>query len=157
MELIAAVDQNWGLGAGGRQSLYIPEDLRRFRALTWGRTVILGRRTLEALPGGCPLPGRRNLILSRTLAAVEGAEVFRELEALLERAPEDAVVIGGASVYRALLPRCRTAYLTKIEASLPADVWLPNLDADPLWSETDRSPALAFQGIPYRYVVYRRS
>ena len=104
MNMIAAVDQNWAIGKDGDQLVYIPEDLKRFKALTTGHPVILGRKTLATFPGGRPLKGRRNLILSQSAGfAPEGAEVFRDLSALLAAAPEDSFVIGGASVYAALL------------------------------------------------------
>ena len=107
MNMIAAVDQNWAIGKDGDQLVYIPEDLKRFKALTTGHPVILGRKTLATFPGGRPLKGRRNLILSQSAGfAPEGAEVFRDLSALLAAAPEDSFVIGGASVYAALLEKC---------------------------------------------------
>ena len=110
MNLIAAVDLNWAIGRDGDQLCYIPADLKRFQALTTGHPVILGRKTLATFPGGRPLKNRRNLILSRDSAfAPEGAEVFRSLEALRAAAPADSVVIGGESVYAALLDWCDTA------------------------------------------------
>ena len=133
MKVIAAVDENWAIGRNGDQLIYISEDLKHFKALTTGHPVILGRRTLATFPGGRPLKGRRNLILSRDPSfAPEGAEVFQNLPALLEAAPEDAFVLGGASVYAALLDRCGTAYVTRIEASFPGpDCFFPNLDRLP--------------------------
>lgn len=158
MDLIVAIDQNWAIGRGGDQLVYIPADLKRFKAITTGRTVILGRKTLATFPGGRPLKGRRNLILSRTPGfAPEGAEVFPDLEALLAAAPADACVIGGESVYRALLPHCDRAWVTKIEAAYPgADAFFPDLDSDPAWTvEAEESP-LEHEGLPFRYVTYRR-
>lgn len=116
MNVIVAVDQNWAIGKDGDQLIYLSEDLKRFKSLTTGHPVILGRKTLATFPGGRPLKGRRNLILSRnTDFAPEGAEVFSDVETLRAAAPEDAFVIGGASVYRQLLPWCDTAYVTKID------------------------------------------
>ena len=157
MKLIVAVDRNWAIGKDGDQLVYIPEDLKRFKALTTGHPVILGRKTLATFPGGRPLKGRRNLILSRDPAfAPEGAEVFRDLETLLAAAPEDSFVIGGASVYAALLDRCDTAYVTKIEQSFPgADCFFPDLDARPDWRVEEEGPELEDQGVRFRYVTYR--
>ena len=159
MKLIVAVDRNWAIGKDGDQLVYIPEDLKRFKALTTGHPVILGRKTLATFPGGRPLKGRRNLILSRDPAfAPEGAEVFRDLETLLAAAPEDSFVIGGASVYAALLDRCDTAYVTKIEQSFPgADCFFPDLDARPDWRVEEEGPELEDQGVRFRYVTYRRT
>ena len=94
MNVIVAVDENWGIGKDGDQLVYLSQDLKRFKALTTGHPVILGRKTLATFPGGRPLKGRRNLILSRDPAfAQEGAEVFRDLEALRCAVSEDAFVI----------------------------------------------------------------
>ena len=159
MNLIVAVDRNWAIGKDGDQLVYLSEDLKHFKALTTGHPVILGRKTLATFPGGRPLKGRRNMILSRSPGfAPEGAEVFQNLPALLEAAPEDAFVLGGASVYAALLDRCGTAYVTRIEASFPGpDCFFPNLDRLPQWHITDEGPALEEQGLRFRYVTYRRT
>ena len=158
MYVIAAVDQNWAIGKGGDQLCYLPADLRRFQALTTGHPVILGRKTLATFPGGRPLKNRRNLILSRDPAfAPEGAEVFRELDSLRAAAPADSFVIGGESVYRALLGWCGTAYITKIgRAWEGADAFFPNLDGDPAWFVAEEGEPLEHQGIPFRYVTYKR-
>lgn len=158
MRLIAAVDQNWALGYRGDQLAYLKEDLKRFKALTLGHPVILGRKTLATFPGGKPLKGRENLILSATPGfSVEGAKVFRDLNALLEYAPADSFVIGGASVYAALLPYCDTAYITKLHVAFPADVWLADLDALPGWSLAEESEPLEQDGLVYHYAAYRRA
>ncbi len=159
MNLIVAVDRNWAIGKDGDQLVYLSEDLKHFKALTTGHPVILGRKTLATFPGGRPLKGRRNMILSRSPGfAPEGAEVFQNLPALLEAAPEDAFVLGGASVYAALLDRCGTAYVTRIEASFPGpDCFFPNLDRLPQWHVTDEGPTLEEQGLRFRYVTYRRT
>ena len=158
MNLIAAVDRNWAIGKGGDQLCYIPTDLKRFRALTTGHPVILGRKTLATFPGGRPLKGRRNLVLSRDPAfAPEGAEVFRDLDSLRAAAPADAFVIGGGSVYAALLDACDTAYITKIDAAWPeADAFFPDLDKDPAWAVAEEGEPLEDGGFSFRYVTYRR-
>ena len=159
MNLIVAVDRNWAIGKDGDQLVYLSEDLKHFKALTTGHPVILGRKTLATFPGGRPLKGRRNMILSRSPGfAPEGAEVVQNLPALLEAAPEDAFVLGGASVYAALLDKCGTAYVTRIEASFPGpDCFFPNLDRLPQWHVTDEGPTLEEQGLRFRYVTYRRT
>ena len=110
------------------------------------------------LPGGRPLKNRRNLILSRTPGfSPEGAQIFSSLEELLAAAEEDAFVIGGESVYRALLPRCDTAYVTKIDAAFPsADAFFPDLDADPDWQEAEEGEPQTHEELSFRYVTYRR-
>lgn len=158
MNVIVAVDRNWAIGKDGDQLIYLSEDLKRFKALTTGHPVILGRKTLATFPGGRPLKGRRNLILSRNPDfAPGGAEVFASMDALLAEAPEDAFVIGGASVYQALLDRCDTAYITKIGRSFPdTDCWFPDLDQRLEWRIAEEGPELEEQGVKFRYVTYRR-
>lgn len=157
MNAIAAVDENWGIGRGGDQLCYISADLKRFKALTTGHPVILGRKTLATFPGGRPLPGRRNLILSRDPEfKAEGAEVYHDLASLLEAAPEDSFVIGGESVYRSLLPYCETAYITKIMSTYEADAFFPDLDADSAWQVTEREEPLEENGLQFQYLTYRR-
>lgn len=157
MMLIAAVDKNWGIGYENRLQAHIPADLARFKALTAGHSVLLGRKTLETFPGGRPLKGRRNLILSADPEfTAEGAQVYRTPEEILKAAPEDTFVIGGESVYRLMLPWCDTAYITKLGADLPADRYFPNLDADPAWTIAGAEPPEEYEGLVYRYVTYRR-
>ena len=157
MNLIVAVDRNWAIGKGGDQLVYLPADLKRFKALTTGHPVILGRKTLATFPGGRPLKGRRNLILSRNPDFTpEGAEVFADLGALCAAAPEDSFVIGGESVYRALLDACDTAYVTRIDAAWPADSFFPDLDRRADWYVAGAEAPLEHEGLVFRYVTYRR-
>ncbi len=157
MNLIVAVDQNWAIGKDGDQLVYLKEDLKRFRTLTSGHTVILGRKTLATFPGGRPLKNRRNLILSRNPQfQAEGAEVFASVEELVQQADGDAFVIGGASVYEQLLPYCDTAYITKIHAAFPADTYFPDLDKSEEWEIVEESESLEQDGIAYHYVTYHR-
>lgn len=157
MNLIVAVDENWAIGKGGDQLVYISADLKRFKELTTGHPVILGRKTLATFPGGRPLKNRRNLILSATSGySVEGAEVYPDVDSLLTAAPEDAFVIGGESVYRALLDRCDTAYVTKIHAAFPADRYFPDLDRLPDWTVEEESEPFEENSLRFRYVTYRK-
>ena len=133
MDAIVAVDAHWGIGRDGGLLFRISADLRRFKALTMGHTVVMGRRTLQSLPGGRGLPGRRKL----------------------DAAGEDAFVIGGAQVYRLLLPVCRRLYVTQIDADGGADVFFPE-PAPELWRITEQSPWQEEQGLRYRYLTYER-
>lgn len=157
MELIVAVDRNWAIGKDGDQFVYLSQDLKHFKAVTMGHPVILGRKTLATFPGGRPLKGRRNLVLSRDPGFhPEGAEVFHDLSSLLSAAPEDSVVIGGGSVYRALLPYCNQAYVTKLDGAWPADTWFPDLDRSPAWRLKEVSPPMEEQGCSFSFAVYQR-
>lgn len=157
MKAIVAVDTNWAIGKDGDQLCYLSADLKRFKELTTGHPVILGRKTLSTFPGARPLKGRRNMILSRDPDfQVEGAEVYHNVESLLAQAPGDSFVIGGGSVYRALLDYCDTVYVTKISRGFPADTWFPDLDEDPAWRVAGVEDPLEENGIPFRYVTYER-
>ena len=158
MNMIVAVDENWAIGNGGDQLVYIPADLKRFQSLTRGHTVILGRKTLATFPGGRPLKGRTNLILSRNPAfAPKGAQVFPDLDSLLAAVTDpDAFVIGGASVYEALLHRCDTVYVTKIHKTYPADRYFPNLDQSPAWRPAETEEPQTDADVTFHYVTYRR-
>lgn len=157
MEAIVAADLGWGIGYQGRLLCPIRADLRRFRQLTLGKTVILGRKTLETFPGGRPLPERVNLILSRDLSlAVPGGQVFHGLDSLLAAAPKDSVVIGGESVYRALLPRCDRVHLTRILRRFPADAYFPVLSPENGWSLAEEEPVLEENGVEFQYLTYQR-
>ena len=113
----------------------------------------MGRRTLASLPGGRGLPDRRNLVLTRDLDfTAPGAEVIHDLAEV----PEDAVVIGGESVYRQLLPRCSTVYLTRIFAAPQADAFFPDLSRDSAWTEAEQSETFTSGGVSFQYVTYRR-
>ena len=159
MDAVVNVTENWGIGRENRLLVSISADLRRFRALTEGKTVIMGRKTLESLPHSRPLPRRRNLILSRDPSyRVEGAEVFSSVAALFaavkELPPDEVCLIGGASLYEALLPYCRRARVTKTLLTLPADRFFPNLDALPNWRVAERSEILEENGTRFQYLDY---
>jgi dihydrofolate reductase len=158
MKLIVAVDRNWGIGHQNQLQVHIPADLARFKTLTSGHPVLLGRKTLDTFPGGRPLKGRRNLILSDIPNDhVEGAEIYSSLEDILAAAPEDTFVIGGETIYRLMLPYCDTAYITKLNAALPADRWFPNLDTNPAWAVAEEEPPLEHEGLQFCYVTYKRA
>lgn len=157
MNAIVAVEENWGIGQNGDLLARISADLRRFKELTIGHAVILGRKTLQTFPGGRPLTGRENLIMSTAMdAAPEGAKVFRDLGSLLADAPKDAFVIGGASVYCGLLPYCDRVYVTKIHKSFPADAFFPNLDDKGDWQVTETEGPFEENGLRFSYVTYER-
>ena len=158
MQAIVAVSQSWGIGKDGRLLFRLSADLRRFKALTTGRTVVMGRKTLQSLPGGKGLPNRRNLVLSRRMDyAPENAEVVTSVEALLRTAGEDAFVIGGQQVYEQLLPHCERVHVTKVLADAPADAFFPNLDEDPAWRIASVSDVPTESGISFQYVEYCRA
>ena len=160
MIAIAAVDRNWAIGYQGQLLVHISEDMKNFRRLTAGKTVIYGRKTLETFPHAKPLPRRENIILSRNPSyTVEGAVIVHSVEELLASLPEntdDVIVIGGDSVYRALLPYCDTAVITKIEQDFAADAWFTDLDRDPDWVCTERGNDRESEGLVFHFDRYER-
>lgn len=158
MELIAAVYDDWGIGAGGTQPVALSADRKFFRETTKGATVIVGRRTVEDFPGQKPLPGRVNILLSRSTGALPGFTVCadtRQALALCKDAPR-VFVIGGGSVYRQLLAYCDSAYITKVHAPVNSDTFLPNLDEDPQWQLSEVLTAGEEDGISYEICRYTR-
>ena len=159
MEAIVAVFADWGIGSEGTQQIVLKADRKHFRDLTAGAAVLVGHRTLGDFPGGQPLKGRHNIVLTRQDITVEGATVVHnEAEALeAAKAFDRCLVIGGASVYRQMLPYVDTIYITKINLSLASDSYFPNLDEDPAWQCTEAGPWLEENGISYRFCTYVRS
>ncbi len=157
ISLIAAMARNRVIGRRGGMPWHLPEDLRRFRRITWGKPILMGRKTYEAI--GRPLPGRDNIVLSRSASfQAPGCTVVGSLAAAFERAgDQELMVIGGAQLYEALLPRAERLYLTWIEADFPGDTFFPEWDpAD--WREVSREPRPPRADFPhpYRFLVFER-
>lgn len=161
MQMIAAVDKNWGIGRKGKLLVSIPQDMKLFRNETMGHVIVMGRKTLESFPGQKPLPGRTNVVLTRDASyEVKGAVVVHsesELqEVLAGYESDDIYVIGGEQIYRLLLPLCDTAHITKIDHAYEADAFFPNLDNDPAWEISAASEEQTYFDLEYRFLCYRR-
>ena len=157
MQAIVAVSQSWGIGKGEDLLFRLPSDLRRFKAMTTGHTVIMGRKTLDSLPGGKGLPHRRNLVLSRQSDfAPDRAEVIHSVEDILKTAEDDAFVIGGQQVYEQLLPYCTRVHVTKVLSDPEADAFFPDLDKLPGWKVASAGEMLTENGLSFQYVEYIR-
>lgn len=163
MILIFAVDNNWHIGYGGKMLAELSEDLKRFRKLTEGHIIIMGRRTLEAIPGQNPLPGRINILVTRSKEFEnKGFHIINDLEdlfPLLHQINPDGekkvFVTGGETIVRALLPYCNKAYITKIlKAFKKADTSIPNLDLDRHWEILNESEIYEQGDLKYKYVDY---
>lgn len=160
MNAIVVVDRNWAIGRDNDLLFSLPADMKRFRSLTLGGTVILGRRTLDSFPGGRPLPRRKNIVITRCADFHrEGAVVVSNLQSAMEAAadtPQDHIwVIGGGSIYAALLSKCRRAYVTRVDAAAEgADSFFPNLDKLPGWVVDSISDPVAENGLTYRFYDY---
>jgi dihydrofolate reductase len=158
MELIVAVYDDWGIGADGTQPIALSADRKFFRETTRGCMVIAGRRTIADFPGQKPLPGRVNVALSRTADEIPGFTLCRSPEeaAQLAATADRAMVIGGGSVYRQMLPLCHTAYVTKVHCAPKSDTFFPNLDEDPQWVLAEILQSGEEDGIAYEMCRYIR-
>lgn len=161
MNLIVAVDRNWGIGYKGQLLVSIPNDHKMFRKETLNKVIVYGRKTLETFPLSQPLDRRTNIILSRNPDyQVRGAVVVHSIEELLKELEkydsEDIYIIGGESIYRQMLPWCDTAHVTMIDYAYQADAFFPNLDKDPEWEITADSEEQTYFDIPYTFVRYSR-
>ena len=160
MNCIVVVDQNWAIGCEGGLLFSLPTDMKRFRSLTIDGTVILSRKTLDSFPGGRPLPRRRNIVITHKVDFDrEGCEIVPSPQAALEAASGTEVdklwVIGGGSVYTALLPKCKRAFVTRVDSAAPeADTFFPNLDKLPGWEVESVSEPVEENGVTYRFVDY---
>ena len=123
MELIVAVYDDWGIGRDGTQPIALSADRKFFRETTRGAMVIVGRRTISDFPGQKPLPGRVNVALTRNDLEIPGFEVVHSSEEAAEfaKTAEKAMVIGGGSIYRQMLPLCDRAYVTKVHVPQESD------------------------------------
>ena len=158
MELIVAVYDDWGIGCEGTQPVALSADRKFFREMTRGALVIAGRKTVGDFPGGKPLPGRVNVVLSRQNLELPGFTVVSTPEAALELAQkaEKAMVIGGGSIYDLMLPYCDKAIITKVHCTIPCDTYFKNLDESPEWEMAEILQSGEENGIGYEMCVYRR-
>ena len=159
MELIVAVYDDWGIGADGTQPVALSADRKFFRETTRGAMVIAGRRTIADFPGQKPLPGRVNVAMTRSDIQIPGFTVVHSPEEAVAMAStaQRAMVIGGGSIYRQMLPYCDTAYITKVHATPVSDTFFPNLDEDPAWSLAQVLLSGQENGIGYEVCLYRRT
>lgn len=154
--LIAALDKNRAIGRQGALPWHLPDDLKRFRALTMGKTILMGRKTFDSI--GRPLPRRRNLVLTRQRGlSLEGAEVVGSLEEALSQ-DEELWVIGGGEVYALTLPLATHLYLTQVDAQVDgADAFFPEWRPDG-WSLVYREyhPADERHAFAFEYLDFVR-
>ena len=161
MQMIAAVDRNWAIGNRGQMLVTIPADQQFFRQETMGKVVVMGRKTLESLPGGQPLAKRTNIILSRDPDfTVKGAIVCRSVEEALKAcegyADEDIFIAGGETIYRQFLPCCDIAHVTALDYAYQADTFFPNLDEMDEWEMTEEGEEQTCFDLEFRFTKYER-
>ena len=158
MELIVAVYDDWGIGKDGTQPIALSTDRKFFREMTRGAMVIAGRRTIADFPGQKPLPGRVNVAITRSNTDIPGFTVCHSPEeaAQLAGTVEKAMVIGGGSIYRQMLPYCDKAIITKVHVTPESDTFFPNLDEDPAWELAEVLQSGEENGLAYEMCVYTR-
>ena len=158
MELIVAVYDDWGIGANGTQPIALRADRKFFREMTRGCMVIAGRKTIADFPGQQPLPGRINVALTRSTEDIPGFTVCHSPEEAVKLAEtaQRAMIIGGGSIYRQMLPLCHTAYVTKVHCTPESDTFFPNLDQDPQWLLDEIVQSGEEDGVRYEMCRYRR-
>jgi dihydrofolate reductase len=131
ISFVVAMDRNQLIGSNNALPWHLPPDLKRFKALTMGKPVIMGRKTHESI--GRPLPGRRNIVISRNASyKAAGCEVVGGLQQAiaLTASDEEAMIIGGVTIYQSALPLVRRMYLTLIDAGFSGDAWFPEYNPD---------------------------
>jgi dihydrofolate reductase len=159
ISIIVAIAENNGIGKDNKLLWHIPADLKRFKKITTGHTVIMGRNTFYSLPGG-PLKNRRNIVITDNPAdRFEGCEIVFSVEEAIDRCDEhqENFVIGGASVYRQFLPHANKLYLTLVNKSFEADTFFPEINRDE-WHEISREfpDNEEKQEFTYEFIVLQR-
>ena len=158
MEAIVAVFSDWGIGSKGTQQVVLKADRAHFRELTSGAAVLVGRKTMEDFPGGKPLKGRNNIVVTQQNVEIEGAEVVHSTEEALSAVAkyDRCLCIGGASIFRQFLPYTEKIFVTKIDLAPESDSYFPDLDEDPDWECTEQSPDMEEDGTVFRFCTYER-
>ncbi len=159
MNMIAAVDNLGGIGMNGNMLYHIPEDLRYFKQMTYGKVVVMGRSTLKSLPGAGPLAGRTNIVLTRNMDLMAGNFILchslNDLgQAIAPYDGDDVFVIGGEMVYAQLMDYCAKAYITKIYHSMPADRFFPDIENAANWALATESDMKEYNGIRFSFREY---
>lgn len=161
MNLIVAVDDNWGIGKNNNLLFRLPQDLARFKQITTGNIVVMGSNTLKSLPKSRPLPDRTNIVLWPDGENVENAIIVDSLESLFEHLKtyksENIFIIGGAMMYKTMLPYCEKAYVTKVFANGEATVFFENLDVQGDWSLESREEPIQDNGYTIQYYLYKNN
>lgn len=164
MNLIVAVDRRYGIGKNGGLLTHLTDDLKMFKQKTDGHILVMGRKTVDSLPGGRLLPNRETWILSRDKSyCKEGAKVFSsiiEMQDYIKANKIDSSTIfiaGGAAIYNAFLPLVDVAYITKIDYDFDADVFMNSADKEPGLSLDSVSEIWTNKGYDFRFTVYKRN
>ncbi len=161
MNIIVTVDENWAIGSKDKLLVQIPGDQRNLQQLTMGGVMVLGRKTMQAMPQGQPLYGRETIVLSENPGfKVKGATIVSSIaelqEALQKKDMKKVYICGGESVYNELLPACDAVYVTMIEKTYASDRYFENLDKNPEWIMTEESDEQTYFDLTYYFRKYER-
>lgn len=161
MNLIVAVDENFGIGFQGDLLVKIKEDLQYFKKITLNQIVVMGRVTFDSLPGRKPLKKRINVVLTNNQDFyAEDCMIFHTVDsvlAFLKNKSEEVYIIGGEKIYELFIPYCKKAYITKIYDKFPADKHLNNFLSNPEWQLHEESEFFFTEnGIKYQFLVYEK-
>ena len=161
MKAIVAVDKNWAIGYKGKLLVSIPSDMKRFREITTGKVVVLGRKTMATFPNGLPLKNRTNIVLTTDNSYSAGdAIIVHSIDELLEELKkynsDDIYIIGGDSVYKQMLPYVDTCEVTKIRHAYDADTFFPNLEKNDEWEISEESEEKIYFDLEYTFQIWKR-
>ena len=158
MNAIVAVDKNWGIGKDNDLLFSIPEDMKFFRQTTLNKIVVMGANTLRSFPNGNPLKNRINIVLSTSIER-DDCIVCKSLEQLFEELKkypsDDIFVIGGAMLYKTLLPYCKKVLVTKVNADGNAQVFFENLDKKDNWICESEGQSIMTNGFEIKFTTYK--
>lgn len=158
MILITAIDKNWGIGKDNKLLYSLPEDMAFFKKMTTGKTILMGRKTLESFKNQKPLPNRKNLVLTnqKLKSNYSNLEYINDINNIYFN-DDSLILIGGASLYNQLFDKCNYAYITKIDKDeVNPDVYFPILDLKENWEvEKTIEKAVSKNGIPYEILLYK--
>lgn len=159
MKMIVCVASDFGIGNGGRLLFNLPPDMKLFRETTLGKTVIMGRSTLDTFPGGKPLKNRENIVLTRDKGfSRDGVVALNSVNEVLEyvsrRTPDDVFVIGGAQIYALFSQYCTEAVVTKVRKQVPADSFLFDIDSSADWTLAEESDTMTHDDLQFTFCKY---
>jgi dihydrofolate reductase len=156
ISLLWAMDKNRGIGLNNELPWRLPEDLKYFKRVTMGKPIAMGRKTYDSI--GRPLPGRENIVITRRQGlTIEGCTVIHDVKELVKREEEELFVIGGAEIFKEILPYADRLYITEIYEEFKADTFFPEIDMSE-WELIESTPGIKDEKNPYNYVffVYQR-
>ncbi|SDF68156.1 dihydrofolate reductase [Mucilaginibacter sp. P25] len=150
LSIIVAIAKNHAIGKDNKLLWYLPNDLKHFKDVTTGHTVIMGRKTFNSV--GKPLPRRRNIVITRQAISIDGCEVVPTIEAAIElcKTEDEVFIVGGAEIYRQAIPLTNRIYLTIVDQDFEGDTFFPELNPDE-WQEKDREDFEPDEKNKYKY------